>query len=271
MKARSIVDNAVATPILSTLVSVLTMPHYKPVLTALSGKGPFTVFAPTNAAFAAAGVDTNNVAAVTKVLQYHVLAGKISSSDLQAFQAPTTLMGSMMAVRKSSAGVTINGSSKVVTADVDSTNGIVHLIDSVLMPPPSIVENAIATPSLSTLVSVLTMPAYKPILDALSGKGPFTVFAPTNDAFAAAGVDVKNVAAVTKVLQYHVMQSAVFAEQLAASQEVTMLNGAKLKIIKNDEGVHVGPAQVVAANVLSSNGVVHVINKVLMPPTSSSL
>jgi transforming growth factor-beta-induced protein len=137
MPLPSIVENAIATPQLSTLVSVLTMPAYKPVLDALSGNGPFTVFAPTNDAIAAAGVDTSNVAAVTEVLLYHVLAGKVTSSDLEAFQSPVTLQGSVVVVRKSSAGVTINGNTNVVMADVESSNGVVHLIDRVLMPPPS--------------------------------------------------------------------------------------------------------------------------------------
>merc|ERR1712166_1670691 len=170
---------------------------------------------------------------ITDVLKYHVVAGAaVYSNALGRFQEVETLQGQDVAVRKTRRDVTINNAATVVLADVKSSNGVVHIIDSVLMPPqsngasisPSIVENAIATPMLSTLVSVLTMPAYKPILDALSGNGPFTVFAPSNAAFASAGVDVNNVAAVTDVLKYHVVAgAAVYSNALGRFQEVETL------------------------------------------------
>merc|ERR1719253_668415 len=177
---KTIVETAQATTSLSTLVSVLTMTAYKPVLDALSGAGPFTVFAPTDDAFKAAGVNVSDVATVTAVLTYHVLNGKVMSGDLKATQEVATLEGRKITVTKDANGVMINGKAKVTTADVEATNGVVHIIDQVLLPPAagkSIVELAVATPSLKTLVTVLTMAEYKPVLDALSGAGPFTVFA----------------------------------------------------------------------------------------------
>jgi transforming growth factor-beta-induced protein len=273
----SIVEAAVATPSLSTLVSVLTMREYSGILAALSGRGPFTVFAPTNEAFARAGINVNDVAAVTEVLKYHVISGAITSSVLSSSQSVTTLQGEKVLVTKTSSGrVFVNNDALVVTADVIASNGVVHLIDEVLITPsptnqrrPSIVEAAIATPSLSTLVSVLTMRQYSSILAALSGTGPFTVFAPTNEAFARAGINVYDVATVTAVLKYHVISGAITSSALAPSQSVTTLQGEKVSVVKTSDGrVFVNNnAQVVVADVVATNGVVHLIDEVLMPPS----
>jgi uncharacterized surface protein with fasciclin (FAS1) repeats len=131
----SIVELAIATPTLSTLVTVLTLPAYSGVLEALSGTGPFTVFAPTDAAFAAAGVDPSNVAAVIEVLKYHVISGAIPSSALAPSQFVLTLQGEAVVVTKSLAGVFVNGAAKVVIPDVMASNGVVHVIDTLLLPP----------------------------------------------------------------------------------------------------------------------------------------
>jgi uncharacterized surface protein with fasciclin (FAS1) repeats len=175
---KSIVETAVATPALSTLVTVLTLPAYKDLLAALSGAGPFTVFAPTDAAFAKAGVNVQDVAMVTAILKYHVLLGAIPSSALAPFQSVRTLQGESVLVTKSSAGVFINSNAKVIAhththvrmmhaskryahailcymcsihyyrlkvviPDVMTSNGVVHVVDSVLI-PPSILFPAVA-------------------------------------------------------------------------------------------------------------------------------
>jgi transforming growth factor-beta-induced protein len=205
---KNIVELAVGTPSLSTLVEVLSLPQYGEILRALQGSGPFTVFAPTNAAFASAGVNVNDVDAVTKVLMYHVLSGKVLSTDLKSSQKVSTLQGADVSITKKGSSVVVNDNAYVVLADVLATNGVVHVIDQVLKPPPplpSIVGNALNTPTLSTLVSVLSDENYQPLLTALSGPGTFTVFAPTNAAFAAAGIDIADVEAVTEVLKYHVL------------------------------------------------------------------
>jgi uncharacterized surface protein with fasciclin (FAS1) repeats len=339
------------------------MSAYAPVLKALSGAGPFTVFAPTNEAFAAAGVDVSNVALVTAVLKFHVLSGAVPSSALAQSQSVPTLNGESVSVTAASDGrVFVNGGAQVVIADVFATNGVVHVVDSLLIPPSllnakaeiekaittgakwydsgdiegcfvrylgtamalsgslraapikqaqqegmrsdfsegawtlrrefnrftddgavalptytpvsnnaqkSIVETAIATPALSTLVSVLTMPAYAPVLRALSGAGPFTVFAPTDTAFAAAGVDVSDVALVTAVLKFHVLSGSVPSSALAQSQSVPTLNGESVSVTAASDGrVFVnGGAQVVIADVFATNGVVHVVDEVLLPPS----
>ena len=115
----TIVQTAVATPMLSTLVTVLTSPGYEPVLQALSGNGPFTVFAPTNEALRLAGVDISDVNAVTEVLKYHVVVGAaVASVDLKASQNVATFQGQELSITKSSSGVFINGDSQVIAADV---------------------------------------------------------------------------------------------------------------------------------------------------------
>lgn len=262
---QTIVDLAVGTPELSTLVSVLS----PDIVAALQGDGPFTVFAPTNDAFAAAGLI--DAAALTDVLLYHVISGAaVKSGDLASSQAPTMLNGARAVVKKSADGVTISGAN-VVLADVMASNGVVHVIDKVILPPSeSVVGLAVATPAVSTLVSVLTMPEYKPILDALSGDGPFTVFAPTNDAFAKAGVDPSDVDTVSDVLKYHVLSGAVFSDDLQASQDVATLNGAKVSV-KKSTGVTVNNANVIVADVAGTNGVVHVIDSVLLPPSTGAI
>ena len=132
---KSIVDNAVATPQLSTLVAVLSDPRYADILGVLSGAGPFTVFAPTNAAFAAAGVNINDVAAVKEVLKYHVVPGVAAfASDLKRFQRVATAEGRKVTIQKRGSSVSVN-TANVVVADVGSSNGVVHVIDKVLMPP----------------------------------------------------------------------------------------------------------------------------------------
>jgi transforming growth factor-beta-induced protein len=273
----TIVETAQATPSLSTLVSVLTMSEYTSVLTTLSGAGPFTVFAPNDAAFAKAGIDLTDVATVTSVLQYHVLSNAIMSSALAASQTVVTLQGESVLITKASTGeVYINSaSSQVILSDVVASNGIVHIIDTVLVPPsmvppPTIVETAQATPSLSTLVSVLTLPEYVSILTTLSGAGPFTVFAPNNAAFAKAGIDLTDVAAVTAVLKYHVLSGAVLSSALVASQTVTTLQGESILFTKASTGtisINNGKCYVVLADIVASNGVVHVIESVLLPPS----
>ena len=123
-----------------------------------------------------------------------------------------------------------------------ASNGVVHVVDTVLLPPSlrpllSIVDTAVATPILSTLVSVLTSPLYAGVLAALSGDGPLTVFAPTDEAFEAAGVDVNDVVTVTAVLQYHVLAGAFASAALAPSQSVVTLQGESVLVTKTDGGI----------------------------------
>ena len=279
---KTIVELAAATPELSTLVTALKAAD---LVGTLSGKGPFTVFAPTNEAFAAlpTGVLANllkpeNKAQLVDLLTYHVAAGAVHAKDLMDMQMLTTVEGKNVTVRTASSTVFIN-SAKVITADVGASNGVVHIINTVLTVPsgPSsknIVELAVATPELSTLVAAVKA---ADLVGTLSGKGPFTVFAPTNEAFAALPTGVlanllkpENKAQLVDLLTYHVAAGAVHAKDLMDMQMLTTVEGKNVTVRTASSTVFINSAKVITADVGASNGVVHIIDTVLTVPSGPS-
>merc|ERR1711957_493768 len=171
----------------------------------------------------------------------------------------------------------------VVGADNKASNGVAHIIDGVLIPPaaladalPNIVELAQSVDDLSTLVAAVVA---GDLAETLSSPGPFTVFAPTNEAFASLPegtldtlLKPENKDQLVDILTYHVLPSQVLSTDLMYAQFVTTVEGKKLSVIKSDTGVFVGPdptssTQVTSADNLASNGVVHIINGVLLPPS----
>jgi len=276
----NIVKVAERTPDLSTLVAALTAGR---LVTALEGPGPFTVFAPTNEAFAKIPKATltallQNTRLLDQLLEYHVVSGKFTMRDLMATKVVSTLEKETVLVRDMS-GLMVNNA-KVVTADVGATNGIVHLIDHVLVPPNfpqqvyamNIVELAESQPDLSTLVAAVV--AGK-LTSTLAGTGPFTVFAPTNEAFAKIPTAtlqklLADTAALDKVLEYHVLAGHFDMRDLMAVQKAQTLEGDSVMVMSNN-GVKVNNAKVLKADVAASNGIVHVIDTVLMPPTDASV
>lgn len=285
-KLNTLVQNAVLVPQLSTLVTVLTDPRYKAVLDTLNSVKAATVFAPTNDAFTAAGVDVNNVDLVTAVLQYHVLASTVPSSALAALQFPATLLtnsqyvnlggqGQVLGVSKSGANVAINfglpsQNAKVVTADVTATNGVVHVVDRVLLPPTTTSATAVAA-GLSRLAAALNSTS---LLSAVDTTAKLTIFAPTNAAFDAAQASgaLKDPATVASILKYHVIAgSLVYSNSVTGTTEVATLQGNKVTVSVGTDGVvKVNGAKVVIGNVLTKNAVVHVIDGVLDPNTNRS-
>merc|ERR1719331_3735481 len=278
---KSIVELASGTKDLSTLVAALTAGK---LVTALEGKGPFTVFAPTNAAFSKLPksilnslLDPKNIKQLDDVLEYHVVAGAaVHSKDLKASQRVKTLMGEQLTVTKSWRGVRINGKAKVTTADVAATNGVVHIIDTVLIPnkvanaaSQSIVELAAGTKDLSTLVTALT--AGK-LVGALEGKGPFTVFAPTNEAFAklpkgTLAAPLKDRKKLDAILEYHVVAgAAAYAKDLHDGEEIKTLEGQDVEVHISRNGVKINDSNVIIADIGASNGVIHAVDTVLLPP-----
>ena len=263
----------------STLVGLL---EGADLVETLSGPGPFTVFAPTNDAFAkidAATLESLTAEQLTNILLYHVLSGQVLSTDLSVGLQPETLAESTINVT-SLTPPTINGIAIIDPADVLATNGVVHVIDTVLMPPApptpapvasakNIVELAQATDSLSTLVDAVIAAE---LVDTLSGDGPFTVFAPTNDAFAALGSTLddlllpENKATLTSILKYHVVSGTVLSTDLTET-DVPTLEGDTVKVTLGDT-VMINNATVITPDVLASNGVVHVIDSVLIPPAA---
>ena len=233
-----------------------------------------TVFAPTDQAFAALGLNQRNIVSelgvetLRSILLYHVVGSTVYSGDLSNGFVPT-LNGASVEVNLDF-GVQINDAT-VVAADIRARNGVIHAIDSVLIPPMmNITELAIASFGIeSSLVQAVLRAELQ---DVLANGGPFTVFAPDQDAFdiflsenGFGSVDDVPVDLLTKVLLYHVVDGRVFSTDLMNGY-VPTLNGAAVNI-NLDSGVMVDSANVLAANIQATNGVVHVIDAVLFPPT----
>jgi len=311
LSLKSIVEIAVETDDLSLLVEALQQANAGLVET-LSSEGPFTVFAPTNQAFVAlldalgddyhslADFDTEEEKALlVQILTYHVVAGTAAfSGDLFDGQEIPTVQGENVGINLKNGTVHIEDATDknaaVVIPDVEASNGVVHVIDKVLLPQvaldfvaslslKTIVEIAVKTDDLSLLVEAL-LQANAGLVDVLSSEGPFTVFAPTNEAFVALldalGDDYHSLAdfdteeekaLLVKVLTYHVVSgTAAFSGDLFDGQEIPTVQGENVGINLKNGTVHVEDATDVNASVVipdveASNGVVHVINKVLLP------
>ena len=281
---QNVVEKAQETESLSTLVSAVQAAG---LAETLSGEGPFTVFAPTNAAFEALpdGVlesllKPENKDQLAAILTYHVVSGKIMSTDLKDGQTAATVQGEEITVSTTD-GAKINGAS-VTTADIGVSNGVVHIINQVILPPSviaemeaaanakNIVELAVGSESLSTLVAAVQAGG---LVETLSGEGPFTVFAPTNDAFAALPDGVldmllkpENKDKLAAILTYHVVGGKVMSTDLQDGQTAATVQGDEIKVDLSD-GAKINDATVVTADVEATNGVVHIIDKVILPPS----
>ena len=282
--ASDIVDVAVAADAFPTLVAALGAAD---LVDTLKGDGPFTVFAPTEEAFAelleALGVTAGELLAdtelLTSVLLHHVVPGKVMSADLAGASdlMVTTVQGGEVSVTEYMGSVTIDEAT-VVTADIEASNGVIHVIDKVLLPvveepvASDIVDVAVAADAFPTLVAAL---GAADLVDTLKGDGPFTVFAPTEEAFAelleALGVTAGELLAdtelLTSVLLHHVVPGKVMSADLAGASDlmVTTVQGGEVSVTEYMGSVTIDEATVVTADIEASNGVIHVIDKVLLP------
>jgi uncharacterized surface protein with fasciclin (FAS1) repeats len=259
--------------------------------TTLSGAGPFTVFAPDDAAFAASGItpaalNTLTAAQVQNILLYHTIGAKITAADVPAGPNAKviTANGDSLFVTKNSTGVYINGI-KVNTADVSADNGVIHTIGKVLIPAAgNIVETAVAG-GLDSLVKAVTRattaPGGDPTLATTLSNAKLTVFAPTNAAFtqllsalSLSKIDDIPVATLLAVLRYHVVGGRAFSSDLSNSN-LAMLAGGNT-VINLTNGTTGGPtitgngnggnrSNITATNIVCRNGVVHLIDRVLIP------
>lgn len=287
----SIAVIAQSNPNLSSLSAALNRAG---LTTTLNTAGTYTVFAPTNLAFsnflAANGFNDLNevpVALLKEVLLNHVIAEVKTASSLPASGYLKTLAkGSAsstntlsMYVNKSD-GVLLNGISTVTTANIAANNGVIHIVDTVIG-LPTIVDHAIANPNFSRLVGALTSDGQPDFVSILSGTGPFTVFAPSNSAFTDLDAELAAIpltptaAQLTSVLQYHVLNGNVLSSDLSgvisgpSAGVVTALNGQDFTISLTG-GAKITDANsrncnIVATDVQCTNGVVHVLSKVLLP------
>merc|ERR1711874_661573 len=228
------------------------------------------------------------------ILTYHVLPAQVLSTDLKFFQSVATVEGKNVHVVGTSKGVYVGPSIKdlksVVGADNLASNGVAHIIDGVLLPPtsaladtkPNIVELAQSVDDLSTLVAAVVA---GDLVETLSSPGPFTVFAPTNEGFAAlpAGtldnlMKPENKKQLVDILTYHVLPEQVLSTDLKPFQAVTTVEGKPLHVTKWGGLVRVGPSlksedlkNVTKADNIACNGVAHIINGVLLPPRAAVL
>ena len=276
----TIVDIAVADGRFGTLVAALEAAD---LVEALSGEGPFTVFAPTDDAFAALPEGTveallEDIPALTDILLYHVVAGDVKAADVVTLDSAETLQGGSLSISVEGDVVRINGA-QVVIADIEASNGTIHVIDAVLLPPApeeaaeadgpgTIVDIAVADGRFETLVAALVA---ADLVEALSGEGPFTVFAPTDDAFAALPEGtvealLEDIPALKDILLYHVVAGDVKAADVVTLDSAETLQGGSLSISVEGDVVRINGAQVVIADIEASNGTIHVIDAVLLPP-----
>jgi len=271
---QSIVDIAVADGRFTTLVAALEAAD---LAGTLDGEGPFTVFAPTDDAFAKLPEGTieallADIPTLTDILLYHVVSGEVLASDVVMLEEAATLLGENVSVRVEGDMVCINESQVIIT-DIMADNGVIHVIDSVLLPPAeeeplrTIVDIAVADGRFTTLVTAVTEAG---LAETLSGEGPFTVFAPTDDAFAKLPEGtiealLADIPTLTDILLYHVVSGEVLAEQVVSMNSAKMLNEKFVEIKVADGMVYVNDAQVIITDIMADNGVIHVIDTVLVP------
>ncbi|MEI2705295.1 MAG: fasciclin domain-containing protein [Ilumatobacteraceae bacterium] len=284
-------------PLLSTLVSAVKQAG---LVDTLNGPGPFTIFAPTNDAFAKIpAADLQAVLAdqdqLTSILTYHVVPGMMSSADLVKAGTATTVNGAELQFSRAADGQLLVNGSPSVCMDVPTANATVHIVDTVLMPGVlatsgpgcasiptdgagsfgGMAQDPAATaasnnPLLSTLVSAVKQAG---LVDTLNGPGPFTIFAPTNDAFAKIpAADLQAVLAdqdqLTSILTYHVVPGMMSSADLVKAGTATTVNGATLSFTRGPSGELMVNGATVAAcmDVVTANATVHIIDSVLMPP-----
>jgi len=243
----------------------------------LSGAGPYTLFAPTDAAFNLLPAGTvaallNDIPQLTDILKHHVVADSVMSTMLSNNQVVTTLLGTDITVTINANGVFIDNA-QVIVADLVADNGVVHVIDAVLLPPaPSnsiydIVSNSADHTTLKAAINACALDG------TLSGPGPFTLFAPTDAAFdllpaGTVAALLNDIPQLTDILLHHVVGDSVMSGMLTNGQVVTTLNGTVT--ITVNKGILVDNAMVTVADIVADNGVVHVIDAVLLPSTTST-
>lgn len=306
-----IVETAIAAGDFTTLVAAVQAAD---LVETLQGDGPFTVFAPTDAAFAALPEGTveslleDPAGALQDILLYHVLPGEVKAVDvLNSIGAAVEMANGQPAQLTVDGNRVLLANAGFVATDIQTSNGIIHVIDAVMLPPaadapadeptsdpapeeaapeeltavspvePSpatmnIVDTAVAAGDFATLVAAVQAAG---LVETLQGEGPFTVFAPTDAAFAAlpaGAVDAllqDPTGALTNVLLYHVLPGAVAAADVVAldNSAVTTANGDYVVVRVADGVVKINDATVTVTDIETSNGIIHVIDAVLIPPT----
>ncbi len=243
---------------------------------ALKADGPLTVFAPTDEAFARLPKGTvedllkpENKARLTSILTYHVVGARLGAAEVTKSTGALTLQGQRLAFKVSGDQVTVDGAT-VTKADVAAKNGVIHVVDRVLLPTDkSIVDVAAGAGKFETLLAAAKAAG---LADTLGTGGPFTVFAPTDEAFAKLPkgtvqdlLKPENKSKLADILKLHVLAGRVDSTAAAKVKEAASLQGGKLAIVSADGGLTVGGAKVLAADINASNGIIHVIDTMILP------
>ena len=283
-----IVDTAVEAGSFSTLVQAVQAAG---LVETLKGEGPFTVFAPTDEAFAALpdgalDILLSNPEWLEEVLLTHVVSGSIDAEQVVGLESATTVAGNDVAVAVEGDDVSVGGAS-VVTADIQTSNGIIHVIDQVIVPqsileqiqsamaemeaeaagPGTIAEVAAEAGNFETLLTAVEAAG---LTDTLNGEGPFTVFAPTDEAFAALPEGtleslLEDIPALTDILLYHVVPGEFPAEDVTTLGTVTTAQGMEITITVDEGTVFVDNAEMIVTDIQADNGIIHVIDQVILP------
>ncbi len=271
-----IVDTAVQTGKFKTLAAALQAAG---LVETLKGEGPFTVFAPTDEAFAKLPEGTvetllkpENREKLQALLLYHVVAGEVPAADVVEASEVETVQGQFASIDASADGVRVDNAN-VIATDVYASNGVIHVIDSVLLPRPDLVATASSAGSFGTLLAALEAADLE---ETLRTGGPFTVFAPTDEAFAKLPdgtveslLQPENREKLQAVLLYHVVPGRVKAGEVVHASSLETAQGQSLTVKVKDSKVKVGGAEVITTDVLAGNGVIHVIDTVLIPQEKS--
>ncbi|GAP09818.1 secreted and surface protein containing fasciclin-like repeats [Bellilinea caldifistulae] len=276
---QTIVDIAVADGRFTTLVAAVQAAG---LVETLAGEGPFTVFAPTDEAFAKLPAGTieellkpENKQQLTDILLYHVVPGKVMAADVVNLSEAETALGEKVSIKVEDGKVFINDA-QVILTDIEASNGVIHVIDTVILPPSmtveapkDIVDIAVADGRFTTLVAAVQAAG---LVDTLKGEGPFTVFAPTDEAFAKlpAGtieelLKPENKQQLTDILLYHVIPGKVMAADVSDGLIADTALGTSV-FFKLDMGkAYINEAEIILTDIEASNGVIHVIDTVILP------
>lgn len=270
---KDIVTTAVEAGRFQTLAAALKAAD---LVGALQGAGPFTVFAPSDEAFAKLPKGTldsllkpENKAQLARILKHHVVSGRVTADQVVKLSSAGTLAGQRLSILVEEGGVRV-ASAKVTQTDVLCSNGVIHVIDTVLMPSTkSLVELAQGAGSFQTLLAAAQAAG---LAETLATGGPFTVLAPTDEAFARLPkgtleslLKPENRDELARILKAHVIEGRVYADQVVALSSARALSGTELAIVSRNGKVTIAGANVVQTDLEALNGVVHVIDAVIVP------
>jgi transforming growth factor-beta-induced protein len=273
VKRMDIVDTAVSAGSFKTLVAAVQAAG---LVDTLKGDGPFTVFAPTDEAFAKLPKGTiaellkpENKSKLQGILAYHVVPGSVKAADVVKLSSAKTVQGQQIDIAVKDGAVTVNAAN-VMKTDIQTSNGVIHVIDSVMLPADKdIVDTAVAAGSFNSLVAAIQAAG---LVETLKGEGPFTVFAPSDDAIAKLPegtienlLKPENKDQLAAVLTYHVVAGKVMAADVVKLKSAKTVLGKDVAVQVADGKVMINDANVVATDIETSNGVIHVIDSVLLP------